>query len=82
MMKLESRPLFLTMSLKTPSAAGLRQMLPRQTKRTEKGLVSLLCVGVAIGEDDDDDDDAKHTKEGENLGFSRELELETRFGFL
>lgn len=79
MMKLESRPLFLTMSLKTPSAAGLRQMLPRHTKRTEKGLVSLFCVGVAIGEDDDDDD-AKHTKEGKNLGFSRELE--TRFGFL
>lgn len=70
MMNLESRPLFLTISLKTPSAAGLRQMLPRQTKRTEKGLVSLLCVGVAIGEDD-----AKHL----NLGFSRKLE--TRFGF-
>lgn len=39
MLNLESRPLFLTMSLKTPSAAGLLHMLPRQMKRTEKGLV-------------------------------------------
>ena len=40
-LKLESRPLFLTKSVKTPSAAGLLQMLPRHTKRTEKGLVSV-----------------------------------------
>lgn len=38
-LNLESRPLFLTKSLKTPSAAGLLQILPRQTKRTEKGLI-------------------------------------------
>lgn len=39
MLNLESRPLVLTMFLKIPSAAGLLQMLPRQTKRTEKGLI-------------------------------------------
>lgn len=75
MLNLESRPLFFTISLKTPSAAGLRQMFPRQTNKTEKGLLSVLCVGVAIGEDD-----AKHETEGEILGFSRKLK--TRFGFL
>lgn len=39
MLNLESKPLFLTKSVKTPSAAGLLQMLPQQTKSTEKGLV-------------------------------------------
>jgi hypothetical protein len=39
-LKLESKPLFLTKSVKTPSAAGLLQMLPKHTKRTEKGFVS------------------------------------------
>lgn len=42
-LNLESSPLFLTASVKTPSAAGLLQMLPRHTKRTKKGLV---CVSV------------------------------------
>lgn len=45
MLNLESKPLFLTKSLKTPSAAGLLQMLPKHTKSTEKGLVS---VSVAV----------------------------------
>lgn len=40
-LNLESRPLFLTMSRKTPSAAGLLQMFPKHTKRTEKGSVSV-----------------------------------------
>lgn len=40
-LNLESRPLFFTMSLNIPSAAGLLQMLPKHTKRTEKGLVSV-----------------------------------------
>lgn len=31
--------------MKTPSAAGLLQMLPRQTNRTEKGLF-VVVVGV------------------------------------
>ena len=51
-LNLESKPLFLTALVKTPSAAGLLQMLPRHTKRIEKGLV---CVSVdgpeAIDED-------------------------------
>lgn len=38
-LNLESIPLFLTISLNTPSAAGLLQMLPKHTNRTEKGLV-------------------------------------------
>ena len=46
-LKLESRPLFLTKSVKTPSAAGLLQMFPRHTKRTEKGLVS-VSVSVSV----------------------------------
>lgn len=45
MLNLESKPLFLTKSLKTPSAAGLLQILPKHTKSTEKGLVS---VSVAV----------------------------------
>lgn len=46
MMKSESRPLFLTKSVKTPSAAGLLHMLPKHTKRTEKGFfVSFVSVG-------------------------------------
>lgn len=40
-LNLESKPLFLTKSVKTPSAAGLLQMLPKHTNRTEKGLVSV-----------------------------------------
>lgn len=47
-LNLESRPLFLTKSLNTPSAAGLLHMLPRQTKRTEKGLI-FESVPVANG---------------------------------
>ena len=47
-LNLESRPLFFTKSLKTPSAAGLLHMLPRQTKRTEKGFV-LESVAAADG---------------------------------
>jgi len=43
----ELRPLSLTKSVKTPSAAGLLQMLPRHTKRTENGFVS---VSVTEGE--------------------------------
>lgn len=38
-LNLESMPLFLTISLNTPSAAGLLQMLPKHTNKTEKGLV-------------------------------------------
>lgn len=45
-MNLESKPLFLTKSVKTPSAAGLLQMLPKHTNRTEKGLVSVSVEGV------------------------------------
>lgn len=44
MLNLESKPLFLTKSLKTPSAAGLLQMLPKHTKSTEKGLVSVFVA--------------------------------------
>ena len=40
----ESKPLFLTKSVKTPSAAGLLQMLPKHTKRTEEGLLSVEGV--------------------------------------
>lgn len=47
-MKLESRPLFLTKSVKTPSAAGLLQMLPRHTKRTEKGFVSFSISAPVV----------------------------------
>ena len=52
MWNLESSPLFLTKSLKTPSAAGLRQMFPKHTKRTEKGLFSVVEEAI------DDDDEA------------------------
>lgn len=41
----ESKPLFLTKFLKTPSAAGLLHMLPKQTKSTEKGL---LCASEPV----------------------------------
>lgn len=47
-MKLESRPLFLTKSVKTPSAAGLLQMLPRHTKSTEKGFVSFSVTASVV----------------------------------
>ena len=40
MLKFDSSCLFLTKFLKTPSAAGLLHIFPKQTKRTEKGLVS------------------------------------------
>lgn len=46
MRKLEERPLLLTKSVKTPSAAGLLQMLPKQTKRTENGFFVSLSVWV------------------------------------
>lgn len=46
--KLESRPLFLTKSVKTPSAAGLLQMLPRHTKSTEKGFVSFSVTACVV----------------------------------
>lgn len=46
--KLESRPLFLTKSVKTPSAAGLLQMLPRHTKSTEKGFVSFSVTASVV----------------------------------
>jgi len=52
MRNLESNPLFLTKSLKTPSAAGLLQMFPKHTKRTEKGLVSVVEEAI------DDDEEA------------------------
>lgn len=47
-MKLESRPFFLTKSVKTPSAAGLLQMLPRHTKSTEKGFVSFSATASVV----------------------------------
>lgn len=53
MWNLESSPLFLTKSLKTLSAAGLLQMFPKHTKRTEKGLVSVVEEAI-----DDDDEEA------------------------
>lgn len=49
MLKVESNPLFLTKSRNTPSAAGLRQMLPRHTKSTEKGFASALAAAGGIG---------------------------------
>lgn len=39
--RFRSLALFLTIYLKTTSAAGLLQMLPKQTNSTEKGLVSV-----------------------------------------
>lgn len=57
MVNLESRPLFLTKSLKTPSAAGLLQMFPKHTKRTENGFLVFASVSV-VEEAIDDDDDA------------------------
>lgn len=50
MRNLEERFLFLTKSVKTPSAAGLLQMFPKQTKRTEKGFSIVLSV-EAIDDD-------------------------------
>lgn len=66
-LNLESKPLFLTASVKTPSAAGLLQMLPRHTKRTEKGLVWVSADDgpEAIGED------ANTTGEDEMVGVWR-----------
>lgn len=63
-LNLESKPLFLTKSVKTPSAAGLLQMLPKHTKRTEKGLVSASGVEAAIDVLLTDPDE----KEAVNLG--------------
>lgn len=42
----ESRFLCLTRWVKTPSAAGLLQILPRQTNRTENGLLAESDEGV------------------------------------
>lgn len=42
----ESRLLCLTRWVKTPSAAGLLQILPRQTNRTENGLLAESDGGV------------------------------------
>lgn len=53
MKNLESRPFSLTRCLKTPSAAGLRQMFPRQTNSTENGL--LLCALSFVAEEAIDD---------------------------
>ncbi|TQD71583.1 hypothetical protein C1H46_042885 [Malus baccata] len=50
-LNLESKPLLLTKSRNTPSAAGLLQMLPRHTKRTAKGLVSAAVDGVGAAID-------------------------------
>lgn len=48
-MNFESRPLFFTRSLNTPSAAGLLQMFPKHTKSTEKGFVAVSeLVGRAV----------------------------------
>lgn len=54
-LNLELRPLFLTKSVNTPSAAGLLQMLPRHTKSTENGFVSVSvtvdgAIDARIGE--------------------------------
>lgn len=48
----ESRFLCLTMWEKTPSAAGLLQILPRQTKRTENGLLAEAGDGVDAIDDE------------------------------
>lgn len=53
-LKFESIPFFVTISLKTPSAAGLLQIFPKQTKRTEKGLVS-ADEGAEEAIDDDEE---------------------------
>ena len=68
---LEPKPLFLTKSVKTPSAAGLLHMLPKHTKRTEKSLVSVSVpvVGVEAAIDGLMTD----PDENEELGF-REFE--------
>lgn len=66
MLNLESRPFFLTISLKTPSAAGLLQMLPRQTNRTEKGLVSVAAP--VDGSEEAIDAFTSDPKAGEILG--------------
>lgn len=77
MLNLESRPFFFTISLKTPSAAGLRQMLPKQTKRTEKGFVSV----AAPPDDAEEAIDAftSDTKAGKLVGSCRGYEGD--FGF-
>lgn len=66
-LNLESKPLFLTKSVKTPSAAGLLQMLPKHTKRTEKGLVSDSVDGVEAAIDvlltDPDEKEAVNLRE-------------------
>lgn len=72
-LNLESKPRFLTKSVKTPSAAGLLQMLPKHTKRTEKGLVSASVDGVEAAIDvlltDPDEKEAVNLKEFErNVG--------------
>lgn len=70
-LKLESRPFFLTKSVKTPSAAGLLQILPRHTKRTENGFVS---VSATVDEAIDD-------RIGEKRGFLQERAEGLRVNF-
>lgn len=76
-MNLESKPLFFTKSLKTPSAAGLLQMLPRHTNRTEKGLVSASVDGEEAAIDafvtDPDEKEVLDLREWERkVDFSRD----------
>lgn len=67
MLNLESRPFFFTISLKTPSAAGLLQMLPKQTNRTEKGFVSVAAPEE--GTEEAIDAFTSDPKAGELAGF-------------
>ena len=67
MLNLESRPFFFTISLKTPSAAGLLQMLPKQTNRTEKGFVSVAAP--VDGAEEVIDAFTSDPKAGELAGF-------------
>lgn len=76
-LNLESKALLLTKSLKTPSAAGLLQMLPRHTKSTENGFVS---VSVPVGEVEDAIDAPIDDPEGEKRRCV--LEIEGGVGFL
>ena len=75
-LNLDTKPLFLTMSVKTPSAAGLRQMLPKHTNSTEKGLVS--AAESAIDDDaliTDTDTDPDEKEEMGLSGFRRWVEF-------
>lgn len=66
-LKWESRPLFFTISLNTPSAAGLLQMLPKHTNRTDKGLVLFSAEPEEEPEEAIDDGFIKQTREQEGL---------------